>query len=182
MKYSILLGLYLRYKENEVLWIRSLKKTHSFSTLSKQVWSEEEINFVNLCLHINWRRSHLAPLIMSLTGQNPIYPQKDANWEVRLFPEWRCSYFFRIFSTSDFVKLFQDPSSDLSNFDPVPSSDDFVDFLRRRALDDSVHVRKNALQVRFASEKYFSLWTETAQLSKLTKNLSRVLHFGYIPY
>ncbi len=38
-----------------------LQKIHSFlSTLTKQVWSEEEINFINLCLQINWRRSHLV--------------------------------------------------------------------------------------------------------------------------
>jgi len=61
--------------------------------------------------------------------------------------------YFRIFLTSDFVKLLQDPTSDLNRFDPVPSSDDFVDFLRRRALDDSVYVRKNALQVRFVNLK-----------------------------
>ena len=43
--------------------------------------------------------------------------------------------------------MLQDPDSDLSSVDPIPSTDDFVDFLQRRALDDSVYVRKNALPV-----------------------------------
>jgi len=36
------------------------EKIHSFSTFTKQVWSEEEINIVNLCLRINWCRLHFA--------------------------------------------------------------------------------------------------------------------------
>ena len=64
--------------------------------------------------------------------------------------------FSRLSSTAEFVDLLKDPSSDLSSFDPVPSSDSFIDFLRRRALDDSVNVRKNALQVRCTTEKSFA--------------------------
>jgi hypothetical protein len=37
-----------------------LKRFILFPTHSKQVWSEEEINIVNLHLAINWRRVHLA--------------------------------------------------------------------------------------------------------------------------
>jgi len=36
------------------------EKDFLFVTLSKQVWSEEEISTINLCLHINWGHSHLA--------------------------------------------------------------------------------------------------------------------------
>ena len=49
--------------------------------------------------------------------------------------------------TVDFVELLQDPEVDLSSVNPLPQSDAFIDFLRKRALDDSVYVRKNALQV-----------------------------------
>ena len=47
----------------------------------------------------------------------------------------------------DFVELLQDPNVDLSTINPLPTTDAFIEFLRRRALDDSVYVRKNALQV-----------------------------------
>ena len=49
--------------------------------------------------------------------------------------------------TVDFVELLQDPEADLSSLNPLPSSEAFIDFLRQRALDESVYVRKNALQV-----------------------------------
>jgi hypothetical protein len=62
-----------------------------------------------------------------------------------------CTYklvnFPRIYLPTDFVKLLSDPSSDLCSVNPIPSTEDFVDFLRKRSLDDSVYVRKNALQV-----------------------------------
>ena len=48
----------------------------------------------------------------------------------------------------DFVELLSDPDTDFSSIDPLPSADVFLDFLRKRALDDSVYVRKNALQAR----------------------------------
>ena len=48
----------------------------------------------------------------------------------------------------DFVEILQDPEANLSEINPLPSTHAFIDFLRRRALDDSVYVRKNALQVR----------------------------------
>jgi len=44
-------------------------------------------------------------------------------------------------------ELLQDQEVDLEKIDPLPSSKDFIDFLRRRALDQSVFVRKSALQV-----------------------------------
>ena len=47
----------------------------------------------------------------------------------------------------DFVEILKDPDADLSEVNPLPSTYAFIDFLRRRALDDSVYVRKNALQV-----------------------------------
>lgn len=47
----------------------------------------------------------------------------------------------------DFVEILEDPDADLSEVNPLPSTHAFIDFLRRRALDDSVYVRKNALQV-----------------------------------
>ena len=49
----------------------------------------------------------------------------------------------------DFVEILEDPEADLSGINPLPSTHSFIDFLRRRALDDSVYVRKNALQVRY---------------------------------
>ena len=58
---------------------------------------------------------------------------------------------FRISDTTDFVKMLQSENSDLQSVDPIPTTSDFVDFLRRRALDDSVFVRKNALQVNAVS-------------------------------
>ena len=45
------------------------------------------------------------------------------------------------------MEILQDPEADLSEINPLPSTHAFIDFLRRRALDDSVYVRKNALQV-----------------------------------
>ena len=56
----------------------------------------------------------------------------------------------------DFVEIFQDPDADLSEINPLPSTHAFIDFLRRRALDDSVYVRKNALQVRSLISKFLS--------------------------
>lgn len=47
----------------------------------------------------------------------------------------------------DFIELLQDPDVDLTQIDPLPSSKVFIEFLRKRALDESVYVRKNALQV-----------------------------------
>ena len=47
----------------------------------------------------------------------------------------------------DFVEILKDPDADLSEVNPLPSTYAFIDFLRRRALDDSVYVRKNSLQV-----------------------------------
>ncbi len=46
----------------------------------------------------------------------------------------------------DFVDLLSDASVELATMDPLPSTEAFMDFLRKRALDDSVYVRKNALQ------------------------------------
>ena len=43
--------------------------------------------------------------------------------------------------------MLQDPEADLSSVNPLPQSEAFIDFLRKRALDESVYVRKNALQV-----------------------------------
>lgn len=48
----------------------------------------------------------------------------------------------------DFVELLEDADDDdLARINPLPSTKSFIDFLRRRALDESVFVRKNALQV-----------------------------------
>ena len=47
----------------------------------------------------------------------------------------------------DFVELMSDPNTDFASINPLPSSEIFLDFLRKRALDESVYVRKNALQV-----------------------------------
>ena len=59
--------------------------------------------------------------------------------------------FLDISSTSsgslDFLKLLEDPSSDWSEVNPLPSTTSFIGFLRKLALDESVYVRKNALQV-----------------------------------
>lgn len=60
-------------------------------------------------------------------------------------------YLYTLFRTNhehvNFVEILQDPEADLSEINPLPSTHAFIDFLRRRALDDSVYVRKNALQV-----------------------------------
>ena len=48
---------------------------------------------------------------------------------------------------ADFAELLQDPEADLSRVNALPSTDAFIEFLRRRALDDSVYVRRYALQV-----------------------------------
>ena len=58
--------------------------------------------------------------------------------------------------TVDFFELLQNPKSDLSKVNPLPKSEEFIDFLRKRALDDSVFVRKNALQVLENILKYYS--------------------------
>lgn len=47
----------------------------------------------------------------------------------------------------DFAELLGDESADLASINPLPSAACFTEFLRKRALDDSVYVRKNALQV-----------------------------------
>ncbi|TRY62148.1 hypothetical protein TCAL_11306, partial [Tigriopus californicus] len=47
----------------------------------------------------------------------------------------------------DFVELLGDEKADLARIHPLPSAACFTEFLRKRALDDSVYVRKNALQV-----------------------------------
>ncbi len=50
--------------------------------------------------------------------------------------------------TVDFLELLQNlEDSDLSKVNPLPKSEDLIDFLRKRALDDSVFVRKHALAV-----------------------------------
>ena len=58
--------------------------------------------------------------------------------------------------TVDFFELLQNPCTDLSKVNPLPKSEEFIDFLRKRALDDSVFVRKNALQVLENILKYYS--------------------------
>jgi hypothetical protein len=58
--------------------------------------------------------------------------------------------------TVDFPELLQNSKADLSKVNPLPKSEDFIDFLRKRALDDSVFVRKNALQVLENILKYYS--------------------------
>jgi hypothetical protein len=50
-------------------------------------------------------------------------------------------------STVDFVELLKDPDMNLASVNPLPERGAFIDFLRKRALDESVYVRKNALQV-----------------------------------
>ncbi len=47
----------------------------------------------------------------------------------------------------DFGVLLESEEADWSSVNPLPHPDAFLDFLRRRALDESVYVRKNALQV-----------------------------------
>ena len=54
------------------------------------------------------------------------------------------------------MELLQNSSADLSKVNPLPKSEDFIDFLRKRALDDSVFVRKHALQVLENILKYYS--------------------------
>ena len=56
-------------------------------------------------------------------------------------------FYFPFRETVDFIELLQDPEADLSSVNPLPQSEAFIDFLRKRALDESVYVRKNALQV-----------------------------------
>ncbi len=51
----------------------------------------------------------------------------------------------------DFVEILEKPDADLTSVDPLPPSDVFLEFLRHRALDESVFVRKSALQVRLTS-------------------------------
>ena len=64
----------------------------------------------------------------------------------RIIINYFCLFpFFR--ETVDFIELLQDPEADLSSVNPLPQSEAFIDFLRKRALDESVYVRKNALQV-----------------------------------
>jgi hypothetical protein len=43
--------------------------------------------------------------------------------------------------------LLEEDDVDLAEIDPLPSTEAFLEFLRKRALDESVYVRKNALQV-----------------------------------
>ena len=45
------------------------------------------------------------------------------------------------------TEVLEDPDLDLSSVDFLPSGDELIQFLRRRALDQSVFVRKSALQV-----------------------------------
>eukprot|EP00095_Tigriopus_kingsejongensis_P003824 maker-scaffold2482_size15237-snap-gene-0.3 protein:Tk03824 transcript:maker-scaffold2482_size15237-snap-gene-0.3-mRNA-1 annotation:"condensin-2 complex subunit d3" len=47
----------------------------------------------------------------------------------------------------DFVELLEDESKDLGAINPLPSAACFTEFLRKRALDESVYVRKNSIQV-----------------------------------
>jgi hypothetical protein len=47
----------------------------------------------------------------------------------------------------DFASLLES-DEDWASVNPLPSTEAFIDFLRRRALDESVYVRKNALQVK----------------------------------
>ena len=63
--------------------------------------------------------------------------------------------------TVDFSELLQNSNADLSKVNPLPKSEDFIDFLRKRALDDSVFVRKNALQVLENILKYYSCQTKS---------------------
>ena len=49
--------------------------------------------------------------------------------------------------TVDFAEILQDPEANIDDIDPLPSTAVFIDFLRRRALDESVFVRKNALSL-----------------------------------
>lgn len=58
--------------------------------------------------------------------------------------------------TVDFADLLQNPDADISKVNPLPKSDEFIDFLRKRALDDSVFVRKHALQVLVNILRYYS--------------------------
>ena len=45
------------------------------------------------------------------------------------------------------TEVLEDPDLDLSSVDFLPSGDELIQFLSRRALDQSVFVRKSALQV-----------------------------------
>lgn len=74
--------------------------------------------------------------------------------------------------TVDFVELLQDPNVDLSSVKPLPSSQSFIDFLRKRALDESVYVRKNALQV---LENILKFCSSTGQLELEALELVKIL-------
>jgi hypothetical protein len=55
--------------------MRHLKKINSFSTISEQVWTEEEISVINsMSLH-KLALPTFGPLIMSLDGKNPTFPR-----------------------------------------------------------------------------------------------------------
>lgn len=61
--------------------------------------------------------------------------------------------------TVDFLDLLgsiEDKLDDNLNINPLPKSQDFIEFLRRRALDDSVFVRKHALAVLENILRYYS--------------------------
>ena len=75
--------------------------------------------------------------------------------------------------TVDFVELLQDPEADLSKVNPLPKSEELVDFLRKRALDDSVYVRKNALLVLENILRYYS--SKTQELEPLALDLVGIL-------
>ena len=63
--------------------------------------------------------------------------------------------------TVDFFELLNSPDEDLKKVNPLPKSADFIEFLRRRALDDSVFVRKHALQVLENILRYYSSQRQT---------------------
>ena len=75
--------------------------------------------------------------------------------------------------TVDFLELLQDPEADLSNVNPLPKSQELVEFLRKRALDDSVYVRKNALLVLENILRYYS--SKTQELESLALELIGIL-------
>ncbi len=54
-----------------------LEKIHSsLSTLTKKIWSEEEIKAVNLCLHINWYLLHLAHCLWAQLAKTQSFHMK----------------------------------------------------------------------------------------------------------
>ena len=75
--------------------------------------------------------------------------------------------------TVDFEELLQDPEADLSSVNPLPQSETFIDFLRKRALDESVFVRKNALQVLENILKFYA--SESQELESVALDLVRIL-------